>query len=481
MSTHTDRSSDPAISVRRSRGAGPASRRHRARPAVLAATVVLLGITSACGDDGKSATDAGPGRPDGSRVADGSTAGRDGAAAAADANPGRDGGDRGDAGRPVADVGARARGLANFLAGDAHFMIGAGNDLAGPPTYDANRALAFTLGTDLDVHYVYLVGYSDRGGWPTWNADGSFVTIHADAARRNGGVAPMFTYYQLALDYESGSDPLADAGRMAVYLADVRLLFTRLAEFGDPAAVHFEPDLYGYLQQRFDDMAATADSYVARIHVDSAPECSALPETAHGLGRCLVAMRDAIAPNVRIGLHASQWGAWYDSTDLGADVEASGRSVATFLRSMGAAEMDFVVVETLDRDAGFWEAYGGSASMCSPTDGPRGKVYWDETNETAPNFAQHFRWVRALTTELSLPAMWWQTPFGVPSASCGGSDGSWRDNRVAYFFAHIDELVAAGGAGALFGTGAGGQTAPGSDDGQFQRAVQAYFLAPTVL
>ena len=46
-------------------------------------------------------------------------------------------------------------------------------------------------------------------------------------------------------------------------------------------------------------------------------------------------------------------------------------------------------------------------------------MYWDDTNQTLPNFSQHLRWVGALTDELQLPAIWWQTPLGVPSTTCG--------------------------------------------------------------
>ena len=51
---------------------------------------------------------------------------------------------------------------------------------------------------------------------------------------------------------------------------------------------------------------------------------------------------------------------------------------------VGGDATDFVTVETLDRDAGFWETSGGGPS-CSVTGGSRGAVYWDETTATLPN------------------------------------------------------------------------------------------------
>lgn len=440
------------------------------------ACLTLLGLAlCACGGGEDPADgaipDAGPGFDGGP----GSDAGP-----GPDAGPEPDGGPPPDADTAPATVAARARALATALRGDAHFMMGIGNDLDGAPSYDPDRAGAYTLGTTVDAHYWYVTGYSDRGGWTTWNADGSFVTIHSEAAERHG-VVPMVTYYQLALDYESGADTLTDPDRMLVWLSDVRLLFQRLGEVGVPAIVHIEPDLFGYLQQRLESMGTTPDAYAARLSFTQVPECMALPEIAASLGPCLRAMRDALAPQVRLGLHASQWGAWYDATDPGADVEGSARAVAAFLAAMGGADMDLVVVETSDRDAGFWETYGGMAGMCSIVDGPRGQVYWDATNATLPNFHTYFRWVRALTEALGLPALYWQTPFGVPSDTCGGNDGHYRDNRVRYFFDHVDELIAAGGVGAVFGTGAGRQTYITTDDGQFQTAVMSYFASPTAL
>lgn len=389
---------------------------------------------------------------------------RDGAA------PGTDGGGPGiDASSGGDTVRDKARALAMHLRGDGDFMIGLGNDNSGP--YDND--------IPIDLHYAYLVGYGDQGGWPEWNVDGNYPRYFAETADANG-VTPMYVYYQLALELENQNDAvLADTARMRQYLADQRLLFTRIADTGLPAAIVYEPDFFGYLMQRDAD-GTSPDELVARTHHDNALECADLPETAAGLTRCVVAIARAVNPDVRIGFAASAWGAWWDALDPNADIEASGRAVGAFLRSVGADQTDFVAVETLDRDAGFWETYGGG-QMCSVTDGPRGPVYWDATNQSLPNFEQHFRYVGALTGELGLPAMWWQTPLGVPSDTCGGADEAYRDNRVRYFFDHIDELVDAGGAGATFGTGAGAQTHVGSDGDQFKDATTAYMNAPFAL
>jgi hypothetical protein len=364
----------------------------------------------------------------------------------------------------------RARALAEDLRGTGNFMIGVGNDNSGPYDHEV----------PIDLHYQYLVGYGDSGGWTTWNTpEGMYATYFADNADAHGAT-PMYTYYQLALEMEQGNDAaLADSTRMHQYLSDVRVLFTRLAATGKPAAVGFEPDFFGYLMQR--NAAGTPpDQIAAAVHFDDIPECTTLPENAIGLAQCVIVMGHALAPMVKTGFHASMWGSWYDVTDPDADVEAAATAVGTFLRTIGSDLTDFVQIETLDRDAGFWETSGGG-STCDPVNGSRGPVYWDESNTTFPNFDQHLRWVHALTETMQRPAIWWQMPMGVPSDACGGSDEHWRDNRVHYFFSHVADLAAAGGAGMTFGTGAGGQTNLATDGDQLKTAATAYMAAPLAL
>jgi hypothetical protein len=288
----------------------------------------------------------------------------------------------------------------------------------------------------------------------------------------------MFTYYQLALELEQGNfGVFTDDARMRQYLLDWRLLYQRIAAGGVPAVITIEPDFFGYLENRVRDSGVAASAMEAHIHFADFHDCDALPETVTGLLGCLAAMARDLAPAARIGFSASQWGAWYDNLDPDADIEGSGQEVADFLLAVGAGATDFVTVETLDRDAGFWETGGGGAD-CDPIDNPRGAVYWDETNATLPNFSQHLRWVGAITARVALPALWWQTPLGVPSSQCGGTADHWRDNRVHYFFTHVDQLVAAGGFGAAFGTGAGGQTTVDTDGDQFKDAAAAYAASP---
>jgi hypothetical protein len=355
------------------------------------------------------------------------------------------------------------RQLAIDLRGTPQFMLGIGNDNDGPYTNDV----------PIDLHYAYLVGYGDKTGWPTWNTNGDYPLFFERTATMHQ-VTAMFTYYQLALELETNNDAaLSDTTRMHQYLADMRLLFQKIAANDTPVAVNIEPDFFGYLMQR------GTSAIPAKTHYADVPECADVPETAAGLMQCVLRLGHSIAPKARLGFHASMWGKYYDVLDANADIEGSANAVGDFLMAI-SADTDFVSIETLDRDAGFWETSGGGAT-CSVTMGSRGAVYWDETNQALPNFSQHLRWVTALTTRMNRPAIEWQTPLGLPSTTCGGSDEHWRDNRVHYFFAHVPDLVDAGIAGMTFGTGAGGQTNLGTDGGQFKTAATAYKAAPVTL
>lgn len=408
-----------------------------------------------------------------------------------DGGPPRDAGPPVDAGSPPVGLAARQRALAMALRPGLppHFLFGLGNDLASDHDMDG----AYTLGVTMDLHYTYLVGLSTEGGWVTWNTGGSFPDILDAAAMRHGSTS-MFTYYVFGPKYEGSTDPLQDAALMDVYFADLKLLAMRLGALGRPFVVHHEPDSWGYIQQHVEMAGMTADTYAARIHTATFHDCDDLPETVHGFGRCVVRLFRTNAPMVKLGFHASTWAAWYDPIDPSADLAGSANSIAAFLLSAGADETDFIAVDPLDRDAGYWETHAWNpATMredptgtCSVDSGGRGyRVYYDESNTTLPNFHQYFTWVRALTAATQLPVIWWQTPLGVPSDTCGGagggSDGHYRDNRVRYFFGHVDELVAAGGFAVAFGTGASRQTFIDTDGNQFHDAVNAYYASPTLL
>ena len=338
-------------------------------------------------------------------------------------------------------------------------LIGLGNDL---PTqgFDYTKCDIYGLPNKLDLHYVYLSGLKGQGGWPDDNPGGTYVNLHADAAAAKG-IVPMFTLYQAAAWGEEDWQALQNRDFMVPYWQGAKLLFERLAAFGKPAVVHFEPDLWGFAQQH----STGDDPRTVKVKVGSVlPECSGLAEDIAGMGKCLVRLARTIAPKVVVGFQASTFGA------------PNAQRVAQFLTKVGADEADITVVETLDRDAGCFEAR--TDPECQRQDGT---YYWDETNTKSPSFKDHLAWAKTIRAGVGKPLLWWQTPLGVPKGAPGGSSGRYRDNRVKYMFSHPDEFVAAGGIGIAFGVGAPNQTTVRTDGGQFKNAIAGYFAAPVAL
>jgi hypothetical protein len=402
------------------------------------ALISLAAVLVACSDDAATPNDSGVTNDGGGGGPEGGGTGPDGAVI------GPDGGTTPAAG---------ARALALALRGKPNFMVGLGNDL----NADHDKDGAYTLGVTMDLHYAYLVGLLGAGGWPDWNANGTFIDVLFTSADKHG-TTPMYTLYSMAAWGENQMAVLTNDQYMKPYWDGAKLLFQRLAVFGKPAVVHLEPDFWGYAMQY------SADGKKA-VHVKAlAPDCAALTDDFRGMAQCFIALRDKYAPKVKLGFHVSEWGGTVPQE-------------IAFMKAIGADKADFWATDALDRDAGCFEQH------TDPNCQRGGKTgwYWDESNQTSPNFHEHFAWVKQIGAGLGLPVMWWQVPLGVPSSTPGGTAGHYRDNRVHYFFAHTDELVAAGGVGMAYGTGAGNQTYITTDGDQFKNAVAGYYAKPTAI
>lgn len=306
----------------------------------------------------------------------------------------------------------------------------------------------------IDLYDRYLANLSDSGGWQTWNANGSYVDIVAAEADAVGAV-PMYTLYQMATWGDGNIWGIENEHFMTLYWDGVRVMFQRLGTYNKPAVINVEPDFWGYVMLR------NQNPTQVRALVTLASECADLPDDVTGMGRCIVRIGRRYAPKVLIGFPPSDWG-------MGAG------AVITFMNQVGTAEADLVIMQTLDRDAGCFEA---RANNCSRD----GQFYWDETNATSPNFSEHLAEAQQFHNGLQKPLLWWQTPLGVPSATPGGSPGHYRDSRVHYMFAHPQQFVDVGALGIVFSGGASEQTDITTDGGQFAQARANYMAHPTAL
>ncbi|MBC7794404.1 MAG: hypothetical protein H7Z43_11930 [Clostridia bacterium] len=225
--------------------------------------------------------------------------------------------------------------------------------------------------------------------------------------------------------------------------------------------VHIEPDFWGYTQSYGGAAPSTVE-----IAVNENSDCSELPNDAAGFGRCLIKMTRQYAPNTLVGLHASGWASKIDvlmNGDVNLDVSAEAGKTSAWLKAVGAAEGDFIVGDMCDRDAGYYETQLGTNK-------------WWNTNATLPNFTQALTWGKAISNGVGLPLIWWQTPLGNMSQT--NKPDHYKDNRVDYLFAHMNDVAASGVVALLFGTGKDDQTEPdlgaNGDNGNFVAKVNAY-------
>ena len=321
-----------------------------------------------------------------------------------------------------------------------------------------------------DIYDQYLVSFPTYGhfSWDSWVLPrGSYIGQVAANAEKIGAI-PMFTLYQMATWGDGNIWGMLDNAFMTGYWGNVRLMFQQIKLYGKPVLVNFEPDFWGYAQQDR-TLSGTKDATVQVARVSAVnPDCANLPNTVAGMGQCLVHMARTQAPNAYVGFPPAGWPV------LGTDNEIA------FMKQVGADKADFVVMQTLDRDAGCFEAnFTAEDALCNrPSTTP---YLWDATNRTSPTFTEHFATARRFHEGLGLPLIWWQTPQGVPSDTPGGVKGAFRDNRTQYFLTRANELVAAGGMAAVFSPGHPTQTTITSDGGQFKRLSTQYLAAPAAL
>jgi len=302
------------------------------------------------------------------------------------------------------------------------------------------------------------------GWWGCWQdtsqAPGQFV-VGFDGTAKTDGQIPMYSLYEVlqasgVTEGTAEAGALNDAAFLTRYLANFRFLLQRIGS--STAFVHIEPDFWGYAEQANGDPHALP----APVQSANAADCGAQENSIAGVGHCMIAMTRKYAPHARVGLHASAWGTNMDvlgNTDPTFDVAGEAAKLGNFLLAAGAGDGDFVVADMSDRDAGWYQSQGKN-------------TWWDATNATLPNFHQAFAWAKAVAETVGKPIVWWQIPVG--NMNMPNSGDQWKDNRVDYLFAHLDEVAAAHGVGLYFGAGDGVQTTPETDGGNLVARVKAY-------
>jgi hypothetical protein len=321
--------------------------------------------------------------------------------------------------------------------------------------------------------YQYLTGGVNTGhGWATWNPDGTYTSNYVRESRR-AGVTPVLTYYQLLQSHGAGDGQgetqkdlanLKDNALMKSYYEDFTLALRRAHEEsrGRLVVMHVEPDLWGYVEQRAGD-SDDPGTVPAAVASSGDPRLAGLPNTAAGFAQALVRLRNAIAPEVRLGYHMSTWGTGVDPTQQNADLAAVDRLAARSARFYANlhARFDLVFTDPSDRDDGF----------DAKVNGDHGRSRW-----SAGDYRRDVRWLAGMHRATRLPLVMWQIPLG--NSMLPNTWGRFRDT-------HVERLLGrdprwrrayrdAGVVALLFGGGAEGTTSERTDGGLFRRLAARY-------
>ena len=319
-----------------------------------------------------------------------------------------------------------------------------------------NTAAAMRSSAPFAFRYQYLAGGVNTGqGWSTWDTGAQFPTYYIQDSVGNG-MTPVFTYYQLrqsspgnAMGEPDGDFAnIGNAATMRAYYADLKLFLQRAgAQSGSTVILHVEPDLWGYIQQRYGDDAASAPAVVGQSGV---AELAGLPDNAAGFARAVVRLRDAYAPNVVLGYHLSLWGTTVDplyQKPTDGEIDALATRSARFFTSLGAA-FDVSFAEFSDRDAALTRAQSGG-----------GDPWW------YPNdFARNVRYLAKFSAVSQKRVVMWQIPLG--NTKMRAENNTWnhyQDNKAEWLFddpgrANLSAYARAGVIAFLFGRGGDGST-----------------------
>jgi hypothetical protein len=314
-------------------------------------------------------------------------------------------------------------------------------------------------GSPFGFRYQYLSGGANTGkGWSNWKAGGgSFVTDYMREAI-DDRLMPVFTYYQLYQSLPSGGagdEAAGDLGNldnvptMRAYFEDLKLFFQKASTFPGRVVLHVEPDLWGIMEQRYGDDAASTP---VRVSATGMPELTQLPNNGVGFAQAFKRLRDANAPNVYLAYHMSVWGTGSNIVASHADaakVTADATRAAGFYKSLGT-RFDLTFSEFTDRDAAFYQvAQNNRSRWYGPQD--------------LDNLAL---WIATFVNFTGNRLILWQIPVGNQvMRAMNNAPGHYQDTIVQTFLsdsarARLAQYADAGVIGLLFGAGAMEATCP---------------------
>ncbi|MFI6154772.1 RICIN domain-containing protein [Kitasatospora sp. NPDC051170] len=367
-------------------------------------------------------------------------------------------------GHPTSAAPAPAGGGGNNAA---KTLMGSSTILIGGSMSDASASAA-----PFDVQYAYVHSQpapsSDyytaarcqdawSGWWGCWTgsttAPGTFVTYkdanaaHATYQGKSRPQKQLWTWYSLrdlgdAAGQGDGPGEVQAINRadlLTRYLNDYRFFLQKIGT--SPDMIDLEPDFWGYVRS-----LGNPHQVAAQVKAANPTDCGSQENSASGLAQCMIAMGHKYAPNTGVGLHLSCFD-WQQNTP----------QCAKDYADLGASSADFLVTDVTDRDAG-WYAL--------PAHGSKDTFWNDQKGFAALGF------YKTLAEAVGKPVVLWQVPVG--NMGQNNTPSHYKDDKVDWFFSHLDQVANAHVGGILFGAGWTEQTTPETDGGNLINKTIAY-------
>ncbi|MEV6874721.1 RICIN domain-containing protein [Amycolatopsis sp. NPDC051128] len=293
--------------------------------------------------------------------------------------------------------------------------------------------------------------------WGCWTgettAPGFYVTWgddHVAQATYQGKPRPQkyfWTWYSLrdlgdAAGQGDGPGEVVAINRtdlLTRYLDDYRFFLQKIGTSHD--MIDIEPDFWGYVRS-----LGNPHQVAAQVKPANPTDCGAQENSAAGLAACLVAMAHKYAPNAGVGLHLTCW-----------DWETNLQGCVKDYAELGAKNADFLVSDVSDRDAGWY---------AKPENGGR-NTFWTDQQAAAA-----LRFYKTMAESAGKPVVLWQIPVG--NMAQNNTMNHYKDDKVDWFFAHLDQVADAHVAALLFGAGQQEQTSVETDGGNLIGKTIAY-------
>ena len=371
---------------------------------------------------------------------------------------------------PAGSVGTSPSTPSSPAAGGSNSLtrfMGGNKILVGGSMSDASAAAA-----PFDVRYAYVhsrpAPSSDyytaakcHDGWNSWwgcwggstTAPGSYVTWsddHVAKATYKGKSRPQkffWTWYSLrdlgdAAGEGDGPGEVKAINRVDLltrYMDDYRFFLQKIGKSHD--MIDIEPDFWGFARS-----LGNLHKVPAQVSAANRKDCGSQENSAAGLSHCLISMAHKYAPNSAAGLHLSCF-----------DWQSNMQKCVNDYADLGAKNADFLVSDVSDRDAGWYAqpAHGGSDN------------FWTDKKAAAT-----LKFWKTMAQSAGKPVVLWQIPVG--NMAQNNTLNHYRDDKVDWLFAHMDQVASAHIAGLLFGAGQQEQTSIESDGGNLIRKTIAY-------